>query len=206
MINLFRILFALKFDTPRFPVSIGFKLFLGLSFLQVLQASLSCDWKQSQTSLFITEQRPWWNQYPSRSVKYSNLQFPVNFKIWYILDQPIQANPDDSWLTDFFGNFFQYPIPGFSTQSALNSNIFIRYERRFAVISCLGAPTRLTVMPCTLSINVPLEKVSGKSPETSPETLPIWIWNDFIIWTYIRPIYTCWINIVWSPCMNTKYM
>ena len=56
----------------------------------------------------------------------------------------------------------------------------------FAVISCLGAPTRHLLMPrdpFQLSSVVTsqyskifiLEKVSGKSPESFPESLPIWV-------------------------------
>ena len=43
----------------------------------------------------------------------------------------------------------------------------------FFVISCLGAPTRHLLIP-----RDPfqlLEKVSGKSPESFPESLPIWV-------------------------------
>ena len=37
--------------------------------------------------------------------------------------------------------------PDFSTKSTLNSNIIINLFKRFATISCLGAPTRFLLMP-----------------------------------------------------------
>ena len=57
------------------------------------------------------------------------------------------------------------------------------------MISCLGAPTRhllmardpfqlLSVVTSQYSQKSFLEKVSGKSPESFPESLPIWVKLD----------------------------
>ena len=75
--------------------------------------------------------------------------------------------------------------PDFSIKSTLNSNIIINLYKRFAMISCLGAPTRYLLMPrdpFQLSSVVTsqygkkffLEKVTGKPPVLCPECLPIW--------------------------------
>ena len=65
------------------------------------------------------------------------------------------------------------------------------------MISCLGAPTRHLLMPrdpFQLSSVVTsqyskiffLEKVSGKSPESFPESLPIWVNNFYFCTVYTR--------------------